>query len=67
MEFVWERQDKMDCGARLDVSTRGLNTSLPSCEHPGPIKPVLYWSPVTESRFRLGFKLRCFQLLSLVA
>ena len=24
------------------VSTRGLNTSLPSCVHPGPIKPVFY-------------------------
>ena len=51
----------------MDVSTCGLNTSLPSCVHPRPIKRVFYSCPVTESLFRPGFKLRCFQLLSLGA
>ena len=49
------------------VSTRGLSTSLPSCVHPGPINPIFYRCPMTGSLFRSGFKLRCFQLLSLIA
>lgn len=45
---------------------RGLNTSLPRCVHPVPIKPVFYGSP-TMSRLDAGFTLRCFQRLSLRA
>ena len=51
----------------LDVSTCGLNTSLPSCVHPRPINRIFYPSPQMKSLFRSGFKLRCFQLLSLIA
>ena len=44
----------------------GLNTSLPRCVHPPPIKPVFYGSP-TMPRLDAGFTLRCFQRLSLTA
>jgi hypothetical protein len=44
----------------------GLNTSLPRCVHPPPIKPVFYGSPKSP-RLDAGFTLRCFQRLSLTA
>ena len=62
-DYVWVRHYTGESG----VSTRGLNTSLPSCVHPGPIKLIFYQCPITGSLFRSGFKLRCFQLLSLIA
>jgi hypothetical protein len=58
---------RIKCWLALDVSNRGLNTSLPSCLYPGPIKRIFYPCPQTKSLFRSGFKLRCFQLLSLIA
>ena len=48
------------------VSSRGLNTSLPRCVHPGPIKRVFYSCPMMP-RLVVGFMLRCFQHLSLTA
>ena len=48
------------------VSSRGLNTSLPWCVHPGPIKRVFYSCPMMP-RLGVGFMLRCFQHLSLTA
>jgi hypothetical protein len=44
----------------------GLNTSLPRCVHPPPIKLVFYERP-TKPRLDAGFTLRCFQRLSLTA
>jgi len=60
------------------ISSCELNTSLPWCLHPGPIKPVVYRALVPEQAvaslvgkwqtlFRKGFGLRCFQPLSLTA
>jgi flagellar motor switch protein FliN len=37
--------------ADLGVSTRGRNTSLPSCVHPEPIKRIFYPCPQTRSLF----------------
>ena len=48
------------------VRKGGLNTSLPRCVHPPPIKPVFYGSPKSP-RLDAGFTLRCFQRLSLTA
>ena len=48
------------------VSSRGLNTSLPWCVHPGSIKLVFYKYP-KRSLFGYGFGLRCFQPLSVSA
>ena len=48
------------------VRKGGLNTSLPRCVHPPPIKPVFYGRP-TSLRLDAGFTLRCFQRLSLTA
>ena len=48
------------------VRKGGLNTSLPRCVHPPPIKPVFYGRP-TSPRLDAGFTLRCFQRLSLTA
>ena len=48
------------------VSSRGLNTSLPRCVHPDPIKRVFYSCPMMP-RLGVGFMLRCFQHLSLTA
>ena len=48
------------------VRKGGLNTSLPRCVHPPPIKPIFYGSP-TVPRLDAGFTLRCFQRLSLTA
>ena len=45
------------------ISNRGLNSSLPCCIHPGPIKLVFYESP-NWPLFEDGFALRCFQSLS---
>ena len=65
MDFVWVWETWLD--VIETISIRGLNTSLPSCVHPEPINrvfyPCLWWSLL----FRLSFKLRCFQLLSLGA
>src|SRR5688500_12397213 len=60
------------CGVRHSTVSEwtfrkgGLNTSLPRCVHPPPIKPVFYGSPKSP-RLDAGFTLRCFQRLSLTA
>ena len=69
-------KQKIDSRNRIPESTSavsvwtfrkgGLNTSLPRCVHPPPIKPVFYGSP-TMSRLDAGFTLRCIQRLSLRA
>jgi hypothetical protein len=47
------------------IGNCGLNISLPRYLHPSPIKLLLLKCSI--SLFEVGFKLRCFQLLSLKA
>ena|SRR5919109_1215774 len=68
----WKQKTEVDLDSGHSVMSEwtvrkgGLNTSLPRCVHPPPIKPVFYGRP-TSPRLDAGFTLRCFQRLSLTA
>ena len=58
--------DGMDWYSPKDFPRTGTGEIFPWCVHPGSINPVIYRSCAVP-RLGVGFELRCFQLLSLIA